>query len=101
MRYTGTHSQREQARRKKLVERITKTATDIISVDKLERLLLITRQIQRVDNSTESPADTYRDIINIWSIYEDDVETLKLMQKLVVETAMIMARRQQRATVET
>lgn len=101
MNYKGTRSQREQAHRQMLINRITQTAAEITGTDKLERLLLITQQIQHIDFGTATRAEQLRDIISVWTIYHEDLNELKDMQEMVCFIAMRKARQAQRAAAQT
>ena len=97
MNYTGARSQREQAHRQRLINSITRTAAEITGTDKLERLLLITQQIQHIDLGTATRAEQLRDIISIWTIYHDDLNELKDMQEMICIIATRKARQVERA----
>lgn len=97
MKYTGTTANRTQAQRRAALRRIVRTAAKIESTDDMNRLLLITRQIQRIDSGKASQAEQLRDMINVWTVYHDDVEELKLMFGLVTQVATMKARKAQRA----
>ncbi len=101
MNYTGARSQREQAHRQRLINSITRTAAEITGTDKLERLLLITQQIQHIDLGTATRAEQLRDVINIFTIYHNDVDELKDMQEMVCFIAMRKARQAQRSAAQT
>ena len=97
MKYTGTYTQRAQAQRRAALRRIVRTAAMIESADTMNRLLLITRQMQHIDSGIASEAERLRDMINVWTVYHDDVEELKLMFGLVTQVATMKARHAQRA----
>lgn len=96
MKYTGPYKQREQAQRKVTLSRIIRIAARIESTDTLTRLLLVTQQIQHTDSGRATKAEKIRDIINIWTVYHDDIEELELMKGLVIEVATMKARKAQR-----
>lgn len=97
MKYTGTTAKRAQAQRTAALRRIVRTAAKIESADDMNRLLLITRQMQHRDSGIASQAERLRDMINVWTVYHDDVEELKLMFGLVTQVATMKARKAQRA----
>ena len=97
MKYTGTYTQRAQAQRTAALRRIVRTAAKIESTDTMNRLLLITRQMQHIDSGKASQAERLRDMINVWTVYHDDIEELKLMFGLVTQVATMKARKAQRA----
>ena len=97
MKYTGTTAKRTQAQRTAALRRIVRTAAKLESADTMNRLLLITRQMQRIDSGKASQAERLRDMINVWTVYHDDVEELKLMFGLVTQVATMKARKAQRA----
>ena len=97
MSYKGTRSQREQAQRSRLIDRITQTAAEITGTDKLERLLLIAQQIQHIDNETETQAEKLRDVISIFTVYNEDLTELKDIKDMVLLISMRKARQAERA----
>ena len=92
MKYTGTTAKRAQAQRRAALRRIVRTAAMIESADTMNRLLLITRQMQHRDSGIASEAERLRDMINVWTVYHDDIEELKLMFGLVTQVATMKAR---------
>lgn len=92
MKYTGTTANRTQAQRRAALRRIVRTAAKIKSTDDMNRLLLITRQMQHIDSGIASQAERLRDMINVWTVYHDDIEELKLMFGLVNQVATMKAR---------
>ena len=97
MKYTGTTAKRTQVQRMAALRHIVRTAAKIESTDDMNRLLLITRQIQHRDSGIASQAEQLRDMINVWTVYHDDVEELNLMFGLVTQVATMKARKAQRA----
>ena len=97
MKYTGTTAKRAQAQRTAALRRIVRTAAMIESADTMNRLLLITRQMQRIDSGKASQAERLRDMINVWTVYHDDLKELELMLGLVTQVATMKARHAQRA----
>lgn len=97
MKYTGTTANRTQVQRRAALRRIVRTAAKIESADDMNRLLLITRQMQHIDSGIASETERLRDMINVWTVYHDDVEELKLMFGLVTQVATMKARKAQRA----
>lgn len=97
MKYTGTYTQREQAQRKAALRRIVRTAAQIGSADDMNRLLIVTRQMQHRDSGKASEAELLRDMINVRTVYHDDIEELKLMFGLVNQVATMKARHAQEA----
>ena len=76
MKYTGTTAKRTQVQRMAALRHIVRTAAKIESTDDMNRLLLITRQIQHRDSGIASQAEQLRDMINVWTVYHDDIEEL-------------------------
>ena len=97
MKYTGTTANRTQVQRTAALRRIVRTAAKLESADTMNRLLLITRQMQHIDSGIASQAERLRDMINVWTVYHDDIEELKLMFGLVTQVATMKARHAQRA----
>ena len=100
MRYTGTYTNRKQVQRRVTLSRIIRTAAKITSADTMNRLLLITRQMQHIDSGNASRAERLRDTINAWTVYHDGTEELKEMLDLICLVATRKARHAQRAAQE-
>lgn len=83
MKYAGTYTARVQAQRQAALKRIIRAASLINNVCAMERLAKTAIQIMHTDSGKESRAEHLRDIINIWTIYHDDLEELEDMQKWV------------------
>lgn len=97
MRYTGNTANRTQVQCTAALRRIVRTAAQIGSADTMNRLLLITRQMQHIDSGNASRAERLRDTINAWTVYHDGTEELKEMLDLICLVATRKARHAQRA----
>ena len=97
MKYTGTTAKRAQAQRTAALRRIVRTAAMIESADTMNRLLLITRQMQHIDSGKASQAEQLKNDILLWVRSTKDIKELELMKGLVIEVATMKARKAQRA----
>ena len=97
MKYTGTYTQRQQAQRTAALKRIIRTAAQIGSAVTLNRLLIVTRQMQHIDSGNASRAEQLRDAINVWTVYHNDIKELELMKGLVIEVVTMKARKAHKA----
>lgn len=100
MRYIGAYTNRKQVQRRVTLSRIIRTAAKIESADVMKRLLLVTRQMQHIDNGNASRAERLRDTINAWTVCHDGTEELKEMLDLICLVATRKARHAQRAAQE-
>ena len=97
MKYTGTYTQRAQAQRTAALRRIVRTAAKIESAYRLTLIQELCSQMHHIDSGKASQAERLKDMINVWTVYHDDVEELKLMFGLVTQVATMKARKAQRA----
>lgn len=97
MKYTGTYTNRKQVQRRVTLSRIIRTAAKIESADTMNRLLLITRQMQHTDSGNPSRAEQLRDWINVWTVYHDDIGELQRIFDMVFYISRTKQRQAERA----
>ena len=97
MRYIGTTANRTQVQCTAALRHIVRTAAQIGSADTMNRLLLITRQMQHIDSGNASRAEQLRDWINVWTVYHDDIGELQRMFDMVFYISRTKQRQAERA----
>ena len=98
MRYTGAHTQREQAQRKAALRHITETAAKIENATKLTLMQALCSQLHHIDSGKASKAERLKNDILLWVHDTKDIEELELMRGLVIEVATMKARKALRAS---